>query len=309
MERILASLADTESILRLGLPSRSALLVATLRAAHQLLDHPPVFADPLALPILGPELEGQLRAQLSRYASGPARQLGGATAVRSRLAEEELACAMACGVTQYVVLGAGLDTFACRPHGAPLRVFEVDHPATQAWKRAQLRHAGIAAPASLTFVPFDFERDALDAALAAAGCRLDLPVFLSWLGVTLYLSEDAVFDTLRVVAALPAGSAIVFDYGVVPELLDLFDRMGMAYFASQFAAAGEPWKSRFAPEVLQSELRALGFGAVSDYAADALRTHYLGGQGDGWHLGGAMRLVVARTGAGGGRRCRGGEGA
>ncbi|MBA5686907.1 class I SAM-dependent methyltransferase [Rugamonas apoptosis] len=296
MERILSSLASSDSILRLGLPSRSALLVATLRAAHQLLDHPPVFADPLALPILGPELEGQLRAQLPRYAHGPVRQLRGATAVRSRLAEEELAGAVACGVKQYVVLGAGLDTFAYRCHGLPLRVFEVDHPATQRWKREQLRHAGIAAPDSLTFVPFDFERDTLDAALAAAGCRLDLPVFLSWLGVTLYLSDDAVFDTLRVVAALPAGSAIVFDYGVVPELLDLFDRMGMAYFASKFEAAGEPWKSLFAPAVLLSELRALGFGAVSDYGADALRTHYLGGQSDGWHLGGAMRLVVAHTG-------------
>lgn len=297
MERILSSLASSDSILRLGLPSRSALLVATLRAAHQLLDHPLLFADPLALPILGAELEGQLRAQLPRYAHGPARQLRGATAVRSRLAEEELAGAVACGVKQYVVLGAGLDTFAYRYHGLPLRVFEVDHPATQRWKREQLRHAGIAAPDSLTFVPFDFERDTLDAALAAAGCRLDLPVFLSWLGVTLYLSDDAVFDTLRVVAALPAGSAIVFDYGVVPELLDLFDRMGMGYFASKFEAAGEPWKSLFAPAVLLSELRALGFGAVSDYAADALRTHYLGGQNDGWHLGGAMRLVVAHTGS------------
>ncbi|RFP21510.1 SAM-dependent methyltransferase [Duganella sp. BJB488] len=284
-----------KGLLQQGVASRSALAVAMLRAAHQLIDKPLVFDDPLALSILGPENEAVVRAAPQKFDSGVVRVLRAAMAVRSRFAEDELARALDNGVRQFVLLGAGLDSYAYRNPVPDLRVFEVDHPATQRWKRGLLEQAGIAAPESLTYVPVDFERDDLADALMAAGCRLDQPVFFSWLGVTLYLSTDAVFDTLAFVAGLPSGSGIVFDYGVVPELLNPMERMGMSYFAQKYEAEGEPWISYFAPEVLACELRAMGYGAVSDHGADQLRARYLASRNDGLRLGGGTRLMSAQV--------------
>ncbi|GJJ01444.1 S-adenosyl-L-methionine-dependent methyltransferase [Duganella rhizosphaerae] len=284
-----------KGLLQQGVASRSALMVAMLRAAHQLIDTPLVFDDPLALSVIGPDHEATVRAAPEKFDTGVVRVLRAAMAVRSRFAEDELAQALRDGVRQYVLLGAGLDTYAYRNPVADLRVFEVDHPATQRWKRGLLEQTGVAAPASMSYVPVDFERDDLAEALTAAGCRLDQPVFFSWLGVTLYLTNDAVFDTLAFVAGLPPGSGIVFDYGVVPELLNPMERMGMAYCAKKYEAEGEPWISFFAPEVLACELRALGFGDVSDHGADQLRLRYLASRNDGLRLGGGTRLMRARV--------------
>lgn len=285
----------SDGLLQQGQASRSALMVATLRAAHQLLDNPKLFDDPLALSILGPRHEAEVRATPERFDNGILRILRMAMAIRSRLAEDELHNAIERGVRQYVVLGAGLDTSPYRQRRGGLRMYEVDHPATQAWKRSLLKQAGIREPETLRFVPVDFETDTLSAALETAGCRLDQPIFFSWLGVTLYLSCDAIFETLGFVAGLPAGSAIVFDYGVAPDLLNPMERMGMNYFAKKYAAEGEPWISYFAPGVLASELRALGFGALRDTGADELRTRYLAGRVDQPPLGGATRLMLARV--------------
>jgi methyltransferase (TIGR00027 family) len=277
-----------------GQPSRSALMVARLRAAHQLLDIPPIFDDPLALPVLGPQDCVEVQSNARAYDAGFSRILRAAMAVRSRFAEDELARAVAAGVRQYVVLGAGLDTFACRrQHDAALKVFEVDHPATQAWKRGLLAASSIHVPDSLHFVPVDFERDALADALRAAGCRLDQPVFFSWLGVTLYLSEPAILDTLRLVAGLPAGSGIVFDYGVRPDLLDTLERAGVEYFARRYAEQGEPWLSFFDPEALCQRLRDLGFSKVQDFGRDDLERRYFAGRNDHLRLGGGTRLMLS----------------
>jgi len=277
-----------------GQPSRSALMVARLRAAHQLLDVPAIFDDPLALPVLGLEDCVQVQSNARAYDAGFSRILRAAMAVRSRFAEDELARAAAAGVRQYVVLGAGLDTFACRrQHDAALRVFEVDHPATQAWKRKLLGESGITVPPSLRFVPVDFERDTLADALRAAGCDFDQPVFFSWLGVTLYLSEQAIFDTLRLVAGLPPGSAIVFDYGVRPELLDPLERAGVEYFARRYAEQGEPWLSFFDPAALCARLREIGFSTVQDFGRNALETRYFAGRDDNLRLGGGTHLMLS----------------
>ncbi|MBJ7310481.1 class I SAM-dependent methyltransferase [Rugamonas sp. CCM 8940] len=283
--------AAVAGLLGAGRPSRSALAVAMLRAAHQLLDGASVFADPLALSIIGPELAAEVRDDPARFDAGLARVLRMAMALRSRLAEDELAAAVARGVRQYVVLGAGLDTSAYRNDVPDLRVFELDHPATQAWKRGLLRAAGIAVPATLSLVPVDFERDTLGAALAGAGCRLDQPVFFSWLGVTLYLSDQAIFATLAQVAALPAGSGIVFDYGVAPELLEPMARMGMQHIARKYAAEGEPWKSFFDPAVLARRLHGLGFGALADVGAAELLARYPAAHS----VGGGTRLMLANV--------------
>jgi methyltransferase (TIGR00027 family) len=277
-----------------GQPSRSALMVARLRAAHQLLDTPAIFDDPLALPVLGPEDCVQVQSNARTYDAGFSRLLRAAMAVRSRFAEDELARAAAGGVRQYVVLGAGLDTYACRhQHDAALRVFEVDHPATQAWKRQLLAASSITVPDSLRFVPVDFERDALADALRAAGCNLAQPVFFSWLGVTLYLTEPAISDTLRLVASLPRGSGIVFDYGVRPDLLGDLERAGVEYFARRYAEQGEPWLSFFDPADLCTRLRGLGFSVVQDFGRDALESRYFAGRGDNLRLGGGTHLMLA----------------
>src|SRR3954453_4097871 len=145
-----------------GQPSRTALGAAGLRAAHQVLDHAAIFTDPLALRILGPDGDAMVRDA----ANDASRQrLRWFIAVRSRFAEDALALAQQRGVRQLVILGAGLDTYAYRTPPSDLRIFEVDHPATQAWKRERLAQAGIAVPPALSFVPVDFERQTLSDSL------------------------------------------------------------------------------------------------------------------------------------------------
>ncbi|HYL29284.1 MAG TPA: class I SAM-dependent methyltransferase, partial [Gemmatimonadales bacterium] len=202
-------------------PSLTARSVARHRAAHQILDRPPVLADALALRILEPEDRAAIEADPTRFERSPiAPYLRAFLAARSHFTEERLAEAVARGLRRYVVLGAGLDTFAYRnPHrGAGLRVFEVDHPATQNWKRALLDRAGIAVPPEVTFVPVDFERDSLADRLREAGLDRDSPVFFAWLGVSMYLTGEAFESTVRSAAAYAAGSAIAFDYALSPAL-------------------------------------------------------------------------------------------
>src|ERR1700733_14357288 len=199
-----------------ALPSRTAQRVALRRAAHQVVDHPRVFEDPLAIAIAGsdPEALGTVEQPYSR-------SLRAFIAVRSRYAEDHLLAAAARGVPQYVVLGAGLDTFAYRNpfQSAGLRVFEVDHPATQEWKRAQLCAAGIAIPAEMTFAAVDFERQSLEDGLRIARFERQQPAMFSWLGVTPYLSRAAFDGTIQFIAGMPCGSSVVFDYAVGRSLL------------------------------------------------------------------------------------------
>ena len=177
------------------------------RAAHQLLDRPLVFADDVVLRLIGPELVATITPDWADQAA--VRRLRATIALRSRYAEDRLADAVRRGVGQYLVLGAGLDSFAYRNPFPALRIFEVDHPASQAAKRRLLADAGIALPPTLTFVPVDFERERLIDALVRGGVDTSAQVFVSWLGVTVYLTREAVLETLAAVATLPAGSAIV----------------------------------------------------------------------------------------------------
>jgi methyltransferase (TIGR00027 family) len=195
-------------------------------------------------------------------------------AARSRFAEEELALALQQGVRQYVVLGAGLDTFALRNPFPELRVLEVDHPDTQAWKRQRLEHAGIAIPDSMRFAPVDFERDTLAHGLEAAGFCREQPAFFSWLGVVPYLTRDAAFATLRFVASLPQYSGIVFDYSIPREMLGESERQAFDSLAERVARAGEPFRLFFDPAQLSLDLRALGFTEIEDLDGAAIRIRW-----------------------------------
>jgi methyltransferase (TIGR00027 family) len=280
------------TLLAEGRPSRTAQSAANLRAAHQLVDHPLIFDDPLALRIIGPQEAAAVRAN-SRI--GTVASLRPFVAVRSRYAEDELARAVARGVRQYVVLGAGLDTFAYRnPHSASrLRVFEVDHPATQAWKRARLQDAGIAVPESLTFAAIDFETQTLAGGLRQAGFKADEPTFFSMLGVIVYLTRDAAMGTLKFVASLPPGSEIVFDYAIPPSALTETDRNFVEDVTRQVAARGEPWLTYYDPPSLASDLRAVGFTRVDDLGPDEIHARSFKGRTDNLRLNGIARLAKA----------------
>ena len=272
-------------------PSRTAEGAAALRAVHQILDQPPVFEDPLAIRILGAD-DGPLDAVLDRYDTAEMRPLRASIAVRSRYAEDALAAAVARGVRQYVLLGAGLDTFAYRnPHaGERLHVFEVDHPATQAWKRARLQRVGIPIPDLLTFVPIDFERETLPAALGRSGFDAGAPAFFSWLGVTVYLTREAVLDTLRFVATLAPGSEIAFTYVARPSSGHTRSALG-----ARAQALGEPWQTFFDPSALERDLRGLGFREVEDVAPSEANLRYLDDRADQLRVGTFGHLMRAQV--------------
>jgi methyltransferase (TIGR00027 family) len=277
-------------------PSRTAWRVALRRAAHQLLDRPLVLEDPIALRILGAEPAAALKADPGRFETGPlSSHLRAFVAARSRFAEDRLLAARRAGVGQYVVLGAGLDTFAYRDPepSLPLRVWEVDHPATQAWKRQLLENASIATPGSLTFVPVDFEHDTLAAALSGAGFDPAAGAVFSWLGVVPYLSLTAIRTTLSYVASVAGAGGIAFDYGLSPDGLApdrraLFDAM-----AARVSAAGEPWRTFFAPGDLERDLRGLGFAEVCDLGGEEINARYFARRQDRLAVGSLGRLVWA----------------
>jgi methyltransferase (TIGR00027 family) len=249
-----------------GQPSQTAMTAAAARAAHLLVDSEPrIFADSLAALLLGDKAETYLRYHREH---GDHPLLAGTRAqatCRSRFTEDQLALAAARGTAQYVILGAGLDSFACRSELAGrLRVFEVDHPATQQRKRALMAAAGLAEPPTLTWVPVDFETDELIAALTAAGLDPAAPAFVSWLGVTMYLTAEAIGATLTSLSRLAPGSELVTDYMLTA---DLRDADGVAYadlVMPDSERRGEPWLSFFTPEQMTGLLTRHGFTGVRD---------------------------------------------
>jgi methyltransferase (TIGR00027 family) len=260
--------------------SRTAHRVAIRRAAHQLFDQPRVLDDPLALRIIGSEAAEELRSN-PKEDHAFSRAFRAFMAARSRYAEDELSGAVGHGVTQYVVLGAGLDTFAYRnPHPA-VRVFEVDHPATQAWKRDQLHMASIAIPPSLTFVPIDFEQQTLADGLGQSGFNAKAAAFFSWLGVTPYLTREACITTLSLIAGMPAGSGVVFDFAVDRALLNLGQRIALDALSKRVARYGEPFQLFFDPAELQDELKGMGFQRTEFLQGKELNARYFKDRKDG----------------------------
>ncbi len=263
-----------------GRASMTALRVAIRRAAHQLIDQPRVLDDPIAVRLLGPGFD----RDMERAMHPVARDFRLFMAARSRYAEDRLAAAVAAGVTQYVVLGAGLDTFAYRNPFQSLLVFEVDFPATQQWKQDLLTEAGIDLPANLTFVPLDFEHKSLAVGLAEAGFDAGSPAFFGWLGVVPYLTLDAFRSTLATIGQMPAGTAVTFDYVFSPETLSPERRQVFNSLSERVAAAGEPFRLFFAPDELEKELRRAGFRRTEQVDPDRLNELYFNDRADGLKL-------------------------
>jgi len=266
--------------------------VAERRAAHQLLDHPLIFDDPLAIRIIGARSEANLPEQPKNFVAARFRAF---MAARSRFAEDELRDAVSRGVRQYVILGAGLDTFAYRNPYPQLRVFEVDHPATQAWKRKRLAQVGIQVPPTMTFAPVDLNRETFDDGLKDAGFDESAPAFFSWLGVTMYLEPPLVLGTLRAIREMNSANGVVFDYAVPRETLGFVGRLALDAVSRRVKKAGEPFKGFFAPADLMSKLREMGYSHIEDLGSAEIDARYFSDRADKLRAGGQLgRLMSAR---------------
>ena len=277
--------------------SRTALATSLMRALHTRFDRPALLDDPwgerlvseaekdaLLLAHLG-ALPAAERAAVEGLASRDAKlhavlrvnPFYSGVVLRSRYAEEALAAAVARGVRQYVILGAGMDSFGVRqpPFAREVDVFEVDHPATQALKRRRLHDCGAAIPATLHFVAADLSVERLGTALARSTFRPDRPAFFSWLGVTAYLTREANVATLRSISdCTPAGGELVFTYLEQREF-DADRRTGaLEGVRAAVASVGEPMVSGFAPEELPGLLRGLGLTLIEDLGGADIRRRY-----------------------------------
>jgi methyltransferase (TIGR00027 family) len=214
---------------------------------------------------------------------------------RSRHAEAELNAAMSRGATQYVKLGAGTDRYAYRNQNSNLRIFEVDHPARQAWKRARLDAAGIAIPPSLAFVPTGFEEQFLAPALEDAGFRAGQISFFCWLGVSLVPSAQATIETLAFIGSLPRGSSVVLDYAVRRASFDPAET-AMDALASRLAGQDEVPELLVDSHALDKLLKSAGFGEVEDLGPAEIDRRYFSHRTDGVRMPpGLVHLVTARV--------------
>jgi methyltransferase (TIGR00027 family) len=261
-----------------AIASRTALRVALRRAAHQLYDSPIIFPDPIAVPILGEMYAEDLRRTPVRADRLHSIALRAFLVARSRYAEDALFRAVQNGVQQYVLLGAGLDTFAYRNPYRALRVFEVDHPATQEWKRGLLLRGAITIPESLSYAPVNFEIEPLSAQLEAVGFDQQAPTFFAWLGVVPYLTLNAFRATLAFISAQPAGSGVVLDYAQPRAALPPMEQLERDSLAARVQMAGEPFQLFFRPEEVAAELSA--FHTLEDLGSAEINARYFSGRGD-----------------------------
>jgi methyltransferase (TIGR00027 family) len=274
-----------------AIPSKTALRVALRRAAHQVYDSPVVFADPVAVAILGSTYAEELRRTPLRLDRPFSIALRAFLVARSRYAEDKLRRAVESGVDQYVLLGAGLDTFAYRNPYTRLRVFEVDHPATQQWKRELLQRNHIAIPESVRYTPVDFERQSLSAQLRDTGFDHGAPAFFSWLGVVPYLTLEAFRATLSFISAQPPGSGLTMDYGQPRSVLPSIERLAHDSLASRVERAGEPFRLFFTLAELSAELSR--FHSIEDLGAAEINARYFSGRTDQLALRGAAARFVS----------------
>jgi methyltransferase (TIGR00027 family) len=251
-----------------------------------------VFEDPVAVPILGDRYGAAMEAYAAEMQERSSLGLRARILMRSRYAEDKLAQAVAQGVQQYALLGAGLDTFAHRNPHDELRVFEVDHPATQGWKRELLERNQMPEPSRLRYVPVDFESQSLAVELEAGGLDLSSPTVFAMLGVVLYLTPAAFRQTLDFIAGLPEGSGVIFDYNGPRHVLAPHEVAARDRLAAQVEELGEPFRLFFTPEEMAAELTA--FRVVEDLGASELNARYFSGRGDELRLvGSAGRMLSA----------------
>lgn len=279
--------------------SRTAALTAAARAFHREEPPPWVFDDPLALGLAGEDGERLLQRLRTGMPRESALAFSRWVAVRARYVEDVVEAAAAGGVDQYVILGAGLDSFAYRWGDlvGRLRVFEVDHPATQSSKRGRLHELGVPIPHGLVFVAVDFERQGLRTELVASGFDFGRPAVVSWIGVTMYLSQEAIDATLGVLAGCAAGSCVVLTYNQPRSALSGSSAEISATFAELAAELGERFVSLFTPGEIEAVMVAHGFVDIAHFGADEALAAYFPKQPDTF-LAGAQRILSGMVAGG-----------
>ncbi len=280
-----------------GQPSRTLLGPAIRRAAHQLLDVPLIFRDPIAVGLVPEASEEAIRSRAAEHQTQESLLLRSLFALRSRFAEDRLREAASRGVRQYLIFGAGLDTFPWRQpdYARDMRIFLTDHVSTLIWTQVKFWERGLPKPSNVTFVPLDLEQGGTREALAQSGFDPQAAAFCSMLGVTQYLERSSVEELLRFVASLGDGSEIVFSY--VPHADDLarIDRQFAGAWAERGAWLGEPWKTRFAMDELAAVLGHIGFADIVHLTPERAEQVYFGSRQDGLRAPEWEQLIAAAT--------------
>jgi methyltransferase (TIGR00027 family) len=275
-------------------PSGTAVVTAVARALYREEPGPVIFDDDLALELTGEQglaLAGRLRTELPwPHVLAFCRWM----CIRSRFTEDIVERAASRGVGQYVILGAGLDSFAYRRSDlmGRLRVFEVDHPASQSWKQHRLRDLGVEIPDNLVFAAADFERQTLREGLVGAGFDFGRTAVFSWIGVTMYLTVDAIDATLGTISECTAGSQVVLTYNQPHHVLDHSALQVTSTFEAIAKELGEPFVSLFTPGQIEGLLRSHGFDDIVHFGPDEARAAWFGGAPN-VAIAGAQRLVAA----------------
>lgn len=277
-------------------PDHTAVRTALWRALHTEIDAPPhVLDDTVGVRLIDPPADWRTRPDMDPVFSAMMRA---AIVARARVVDDLVADAARRGVDQFVILGAGLDTFAERRSDlmATMRVFEVDQPDTQAWKQRRLIECGIGIPDGLRFVPVDFEAgERWWDALAKAGLDPRRPAVVASTGVTMYLTRAAIAATLGDLAGLAPGSVVAMTFLRPAELLDPADRRGFEIAERGARASGTPWISLFAPDEFVAMVRAAGFRDVEYLSADDTTARYFADRTDGLRPSNGEEMAIATT--------------
>lgn len=264
-----------------NIPDNTAVRTALWRALHVEADPlPHVFEDDVGLRLVNPEDGWRKRQDMSPFT----RPFRASIVARARFVEDLVAQQVARGITQYVILGAGLDTFVQRKPelASGIKVFEIDQPATQSWKRQRLVELGFGIPACLHFVPVDFEAgEAWADRLGASGFDFGRPAIVASTGVSMYLTKEAIMLTLRQVARLASGSTFVMSFTLPIELNEPETRPGVERAAAGAKANGTPWLSFFTPSEMLTLAQEAGFKEVEHISAEALGERYFTDRSDG----------------------------
>lgn len=275
--------------------SRTALGVAWMRAIHQVMDSKPlVLEDDPIVELLGRDYVARACRTQERFQAQGARLLRSHVVLRSRFTDDRLAQSLSRGVEQFVVLGAGYDTFFARqPEWArTLKIFEIDQPATQDDKLARISSARMTVPDNVVFGSVNFEAESVADGLRRHGVRFDVPTVFSWLGVTMYLTEPAIDATLSTVLSFPKGSEIVLTFA---SRVTALEQATLAFpareptsvaphggtVAAMAAAVGEPWLTYYEPDEIERKLRHAGFSDVLLVTPEMANERYFAGRADG----------------------------
>jgi len=270
--------------------SSTAEATAAMRAAHFLYHQPVIFNDPYALQLTSPSLRRVLQNRffgwlLSRkFISESLRPITAQVVSRAKYAEEKLEQAVSKGISQYVIISAGLDSFCLRrpDFSGGLQIYEIDHPATQQAKQKRLMEILVSSPKGVEFLAVDLEKQTIPDALSASSYLKERRAFISWLGTVPYLSEKSVFNVLRDLASFVArGSEIVFDYSIPIYMWDPKEHQALMRILRLIELRGEPMKSFFKPDVFSDEVSHLGYLIFENISPEEMNQNYFSDRSDG----------------------------